>query len=1611
MPGTALLDALARMATDPAFAAAVRNRPELLVERYGLSPADAARIAATPIDTTSGKPRRLEERLSRSGGVFGSALSSAVDAMQAPTEHGGDSGGDDSGGGASGGDDSVGGESNSDESSGGESGGESGSGDARSGAGEDHDGGDGGQDDGGETQQDDAQPDDAAQADDEARSDAAQPSVSDGEAADRTDEGEPENSSPSVAAGEGVRDRSPDDSSGAGPAAVQPSPIGSDDASGLAMQPESVDPSGADIGPAAAQSAPSAPADASGPAATLQPPAPEQPAPEQPVPEQAADDQQLLGSLPPAATTSSAAAADPTLPAPGAAPSAPVGASSSDGSVGGQGSLDPAVDGSAPQLQTEAPGPTTGTGDGSTDGDARLQTEATADGGRLVTITKGTVSATFEVTPVEGASPQYTFGLGDGSRYPLANPQDQVPAIAAATNLDPAAVFAALDLDQPGPDLGYPSAAEPAHLVDGPREVTVTTADGSTHPATITPQPGGGYVQTSVNTDGTTDTFTVSADGVISHASTAAPAAPAPAPADGYPTGTRTFDLDGHPAHQLPDGSLLVPKPGDTSLAVHLFTEGMPSVEVGPDGTHMVASTTDPTTGQPVYTFARPDGTTITVAADGTPMPDAVEPGSQWHVGTSNGDGQTSFYIGTGGDTEAVVFAPEGTVAQGSEQHADGTATFTFVRPDGSTQSAIVAPDGTTLAQEVPDQSGLPHYYLNPTGGGGPVELGGDGSRIVGHTVNGDGSVGYTVVHPDGSTETLVVAADGSTTSAPTDAPAPAEPADPVEPATVRTLDRPDGSRLVTVTENGQAGTFEVTSDLSGPAKVYLVGDDGSRFLLDYPPRELEGFLQGTQFTTALGPAVGQQFTVDSAADGSRTVTVGEGDSALVYHQNSAGAIVATGFDGRQTDITFLPPGLSEVFQTTRQSTALVESLAGDTDGQPAPYTLDANPDGSRVLTVGEGATAKTFQLDRTVDGGSVLTSAGPDGSRVVVAAAPPPGAGPQVWTFVEGPAPNQVAAPAHVVSETGQEYTAVTNPDGSRDVAIYWPGDGLTAHTHITPNPDGTVTVSEDNAAGTGLVYITDPATLFSDLSPEQRAALLPQHVTGAPPAPGVSGPTGMPVPTGATTPAVSADPAVAPGPTAPVDTPEPTAPGAAPPPAHAAGIPLDQNAQLFTGQDGRSQVVVTTAQGPVTVYLPADSTGAEKIFGTTSDGRVIPVYSEVQDGGRVLTVLGPDAPLQTTYISSGLLPPSTGWVPPTEIQTQLPMEGQPGLVDVRVATNPDGSPEFAFTNAIWGIGQAVGGHALANPDGSWDVIGVHNGYGEMRVHAVLGADGRWEITPAGPGSPDAGADPAAAPADGVPGAAQMFRVEPGTGVPAASGVDGGQLSTFPSGPAPVDGGQVNPSDLLAGHTAGLEDIGHQSTASHVVDADGNVVPNPNPVEGARTETTPNVERPGWTYTKTYDSLGHLGSVVSNSPDGQVYEHKVVQEWAYGGLTVIDIDGRHGQDITRYYADGHQRHFLLNAHDFPDGRGHYQSGWQITEDLGGGLQKITLIPPPGPSDSWTPYPEPFSYSATIVPALNEANLGAGDTVEYQRSDASTISESGAAAMRSHGLGSVRDLG
>jgi Bacterial TSP3 repeat len=84
MTDTAFRDVLARVAVEPDFADHVKQNPGELTRVYGLTEDEAAKVLAAKVNTAVGRPARLEERLSRSGLVFGTDVTAAV--ADAPTE-------------------------------------------------------------------------------------------------------------------------------------------------------------------------------------------------------------------------------------------------------------------------------------------------------------------------------------------------------------------------------------------------------------------------------------------------------------------------------------------------------------------------------------------------------------------------------------------------------------------------------------------------------------------------------------------------------------------------------------------------------------------------------------------------------------------------------------------------------------------------------------------------------------------------------------------------------------------------------------------------------------------------------------------------------------------------------------------------------------------------------------------------------------------------------------------------------------------------------------------------------------------------------------------------------------------------------------------------------------------------------------------------------------------------------------------------------------------------------------------------------------------------------------------------------------------------------------
>ncbi|MGI5126058.1 hypothetical protein ACQEVB_04505 [Pseudonocardia sp. CA-107938] len=101
---TALERLLTRMATDTAFARRIHRHPDELAGTWGLDADEVALVLGATLDAGRGGPRRLEERLSRSGLVFGADLAVVMDA---DTGDGGSDGGSDGDGGDDGASDAT----------------------------------------------------------------------------------------------------------------------------------------------------------------------------------------------------------------------------------------------------------------------------------------------------------------------------------------------------------------------------------------------------------------------------------------------------------------------------------------------------------------------------------------------------------------------------------------------------------------------------------------------------------------------------------------------------------------------------------------------------------------------------------------------------------------------------------------------------------------------------------------------------------------------------------------------------------------------------------------------------------------------------------------------------------------------------------------------------------------------------------------------------------------------------------------------------------------------------------------------------------------------------------------------------------------------------------------------------------------------------------------------------------------------------------------------------------------------------------------------------------------------------------------------------------------
>ncbi|MFC4943149.1 hypothetical protein [Pseudonocardia sp. GCM10023141] len=664
MTSTALQDLLIRMATDPVFADAVRDRPEALTEQFGLSPAEAATIATTRIGTTRTKPKRLEERLSRSGGVFGSALAHAVDVLHAPAgHHTADTGSDH------------------------------------------HDSDRGGSDHG------PARPDDHTKAD-HAKADHAE---------SRTHSAPvPKDSSDATHQPEhpGAATASEHRTAPAPHAATAPAPA--------AEQPHSTDA-------------------VEGPAKHLTTTGVDHPAVNQarahPTGDAVAQQNTPAGPVHPTNGGVLATGLGPIL-AQHNATAEPLNATNGGVLTTGLGPLLAQHNATAEPLNATNGGVlATGLGPLLAQHNATAEPLNATNGGVLAT-GLGPILAQHDSSMPTQPPNVFTAGIGgllahQNTPADPAHPTTSgVPDAAAPAFGGDSALPHPSELPPPAVATGPAGISTDLHpglapLLDGPRAVSITGADGQPHPVTLTPQQGGGYVQTSTNADGSVDTFTVSVYGVVSHTAT-----PAPAPADLTP---------GHPSGEPPAAphgpATPAPQPAATPAPTWTVTggDGVSNAHYMIMGDGRGSEVTVPLGSQYDLTVTHPDGT-ATVRfehSDGDPQSVILRPDGRILADLHPSGPSAPGYVLYNTDGMVIDSGEPGSQLTGHTLNADGSATLTLTRPDGQIETRFV------------DASGHPSIVaVAPPGGPAPVD---------GIVANPDGSHDVTVTR--GTPETYRVQA------------------------------------------------------------------------------------------------------------------------------------------------------------------------------------------------------------------------------------------------------------------------------------------------------------------------------------------------------------------------------------------------------------------------------------------------------------------------------------------------------------------------------------------------------------------------------------------------------------------------------------------------------------------------------------------------------------------------------------------------------------------------------------------------------------------------------------------------------------------------------------
>jgi hypothetical protein len=1032
-----LRDILVRMATDADFAEAMRGDPGELVRRYGLTPEEAATLVAAPVDTSEARPGRLEERMSRSGGVFGSALAGAVEAFHAPVAHhgsGDDSGGHGDGGGHHGGDKSDHGSDKSDQG---------GDKSDRGGHKGDH-GGDRSdraseKPDRGSEKADHDNDRGQVKADrDSHRADHVGGKHEDGGKAGREVTGQQDH--PRVTSAHEARDGRGGDDSDRPRITTRPTqpPVDPD-----AHEPDRLGPGTRSAGDGPEPTRTSielSPADTdidgigvAGPHATSQV-GPDGVARHVPTGEPD-------GSRPVAGTVSQVGPDGgvrhvPTGGPDGTVPPGTVTQMGPDGSVRHVPTGGPA--------EAQPPGTVTQIGP---DGTVRHVPTGGPDGA----VPPGTVTqigpdGTVRHVPTDGPDrtvpPGTVSQIGpDGSiRHIPTEGTGRVPEPTDAATQSPAARVqdaienrligeAQKQVDAGHAPRNYPDIVR--HVIDAARQPD-------------DPHPKQALVETLLSGAGLDPSHLTAAQsaepGVAGHLASVPKETIAAAAAT--PVSTLGADVASHAPTQ-PPAPVSTGQP--TTPAAPASASGTPTTTSPTAATASAPATPTSSVGTGHPTATGPGSATGAAGTSGSPAEqiDALEKQVLAHAQQQADDGLApgNFPAHLQGQIDAAKQLATGP----EQQQALIQALQSNISPAGDHPSPVTGPDtaGSTPAA-VPAATGSPE--ASPSANASAQNP--DGSAI---SPPADQPTGDQIGAPDG-TDVAGVAAE------PDEAPA------STDPVTFRTVDQDPWHRTVTLSQGGQDWVFEGSTDHNnGELQVAMVNPDGTRALFDSPPRELEN-AWGTQYTTALGPPVHQPYTVTGAADGSSTWTVGEGTSTEHYQRPADGYLTKLDADGQPHRVITLQDQDADIDRTARQASSLADQLSGQSG---TPYTLSASPDGHRELTVGEGASAQTYRLEQTLDRGGVVLRDTPTGPRIV-ATAPPPGPDPMgtgpTWTLTpDKPVTNPtVGSPPATGPEAAGSDPAGSQPPTGPDPAA---GSGSPETPAPTPAAQWDVRPASDGA------------------------------------------------------------------------------------------------------------------------------------------------------------------------------------------------------------------------------------------------------------------------------------------------------------------------------------------------------------------------------------------------------------------------------------------------------------------------------------------------------------------------------------------------------------------